>query len=136
MERKITGDRFKAKSPAVVRHSPAEDPISPKSNEDLKARKQPRCRRSQGGETHARNRAAKRYSRPVERGLAPDGGDWNLRQASAWSSIGEHTLREMAKTGEIPCAYFIGRRIVLPRQGFIDWFNARGQTPPSAARRI
>jgi Helix-turn-helix domain len=75
-----------------------------------------------------RKRLARRYSRPVERGLGPDGGAWNLRQASTWSSIGEHTLRAMAKAGEIPCAYFIGRRIVLPRQGFINWFNARGTT--------
>jgi hypothetical protein len=74
----------------------------------------------------------KRYSRPVDRGLGPDGGAWNVRQASAWSAIGEHTLRAMAKEGEIPCAYFIGRRIVLPRQGFVEWFNARGKTPTAA----
>jgi hypothetical protein len=65
----------------------------------------------------------KRYSRPAERGLGPDGGAWNLKQASAWCGIGENKLRAMAKNKEIPCAYFIGRRIIVPRVGFMDWFN-------------
>jgi hypothetical protein len=71
-----------------------------------------------------RKTAVKRYSRPAERGLGPDGGAWNLKQASAWSGIGENNLRGMAKAGKIPC-YFVGRRIVIPRQGFMDWFNRR-----------
>jgi hypothetical protein len=67
----------------------------------------------------------KRYSRPADRGLGPRGGAWNLRQAAAWCGIGENHLRAMAKNKEIPCAYFIGRRIIVPREGFMDWFNRR-----------
>jgi hypothetical protein len=63
-------------------------------------------------------------TKPIERGLGPDGGGWNIAQASRWSGIGEATLREMAKRGEVPCLR-IGRRIVITRQGFKDWFNRR-----------
>jgi hypothetical protein len=70
----------------------------------------------------------KRYSRPAERGLGPNGGAWNVKQASAWSGIGENELRNRINAGLIPCAYLIGRRrrIVIARQGFIDWFNRGG----------
>lgn len=71
-------------------------------------------------------------AKPAERGLGPDGGGWNIKQAAAWSGIGEASLRRMAKrsikTGDaslFPC-YLIGnRRILIPRQGFQDWFNRR-----------
>lgn len=74
-------------------------------------------------------------AKPSERGLGPTGGGWNIEQASTWSGIGSANLREMAKrkieTGDpslFPC-YLIGRRrILIPRQGFIDWFNGRGQS--------
>jgi hypothetical protein len=74
-------------------------------------------------------------AKPNERGLGPDGGGWNIAQTSAWSGIGEGSLREMAKrsikTGDptlFPC-YLIGRRrILIPRQGFIDWFNRRASS--------
>ena len=69
--------------------------------------------------------AGKRYARPAQRGLGPDGGAWNLKQASTWCGIGENHLRTMAKNKEIPCVYFIGRRIIVPRAGFQDWFNRR-----------
>jgi hypothetical protein len=77
--------------------------------------------------------ASKRsHARPIERGLGPDGGGWNIRQASLWSGIGEASLRRMAKrsieTGDPSLfpAYLIGsRRILIPRQGFRDWFNRR-----------
>ena len=74
---------------------------------------------------HGREIAAKKYSRPAERGLGPDGGAWNLKQAAAWCGIGENHLRTMAKKKEIPCVYFIGRRIIVPREGFKAWFNGR-----------
>jgi hypothetical protein len=64
-------------------------------------------------------------AKPSERGLGPDGGAWNLKQASAWSGIGENYLRDMAKKRQIPCAFYIGRRILLPRIGFMNWFNNR-----------
>jgi hypothetical protein len=64
-------------------------------------------------------------AKPAERGLGPKGGAWNLKQASAWSGIGENYLRTMAKNREIPCAFYIGRRIILPRDGFKKWFNSR-----------
>jgi hypothetical protein len=73
----------------------------------------------------------KRYSRPSERGLSASGGAWNLKQASEWCGIGENYLRTMAKNKQIPCAYYIGRRILLPREGFKAWFNHR--TEGSAA---
>jgi hypothetical protein len=71
-------------------------------------------------------------AKPMERGLGPDGGGWNIAQASAWSGIGEGSLRNLAKrsikTGDpslFPC-YLIGcRRILIPREGFQDWFNRR-----------
>ena len=64
------------------------------------------------------------YTRPADRGLGPNGGAWNLAQGSAWSGIGQNYLRAMAKRGEIPCAYQIGRRVLLPREGFMRWFNS------------
>jgi hypothetical protein len=71
-------------------------------------------------------------SKPAERGLGPDGGGWNIAQTSRWSGIGEGSLRAMAKLkletddpSLFPC-YLIGRRrILIPRQGFMDWFNRR-----------
>jgi len=73
--------------------------------------------------TAASNKNLKRaYVRPTDRGLGTNGGGWNLTQASAWSGIGEKSLRAMAKRNEIPC-FKIGRRFLIPRQGFIDWFN-------------
>jgi hypothetical protein len=71
-------------------------------------------------------------AKPSERGLGPEGGGWNISQAAKWSGIGEGSLRIMAKrsieTNDpelFPC-YLIGcRRILIPRQGFIDWFNGR-----------
>jgi hypothetical protein len=78
--------------------------------------------------TKSRTRTQERYSRPAERGLSPDGGAWNLKQAAAWCGIGENYLRGMAKNGEIPCVYRIGRRIIVPREGFKAWFNGRAVT--------
>jgi hypothetical protein len=72
-----------------------------------------------------RRRVRNRYSRPAERGLGPDGGAWNLHQASQWCGIGENRLRTMAKNYEIDCAIFLGRRIIVPREGFKKWFNER-----------
>lgn len=70
-------------------------------------------------------------TKPSERGLGPDGGGWNISQAAEWSGIGSGSLRKMAKrrlqTGDpklFPC-YLIGRRILIPRQGFMDWFNGK-----------
>jgi hypothetical protein len=64
-------------------------------------------------------------AKPSERGLGPGGGGWSVKQASAWCGIGENFLRSMAKNHEIPCVYFVGRRIVLAREGFMNWFNSR-----------
>ncbi len=69
-------------------------------------------------------------TKPTERGLGPDGGGWYIAQASSWSGIGAASLRAMAKKSIetrdpslFPC-YLIGcRRILIPRQGFQDWFN-------------
>ena len=49
-------------------------------------------------------------AKPSERGLGPDGGGWNIKQASAWCGIGETNLRQMAKDERFP-VYKIGRRI-------------------------
>src|SRR5262245_45927212 len=88
-------------------------------------------RKSQG----LKSAPKRKYKTPAERGLGPDGGGWNIAQASAWSGIGEFRLREMAKKrlrgndpSLFPC-YAIGRRILIPRQGFMDWFNGRHEGP-------
>jgi hypothetical protein len=55
---------------------------------------------------------------------------WSIRRCSTWSGIGERKLREMAKArlaGDLtlfPC-HRIGRRIVIPREGFMEWFNGK-----------
>lgn len=67
----------------------------------------------------------KQYTPLSKRGLGRDGGAWNLKQASRWCGIGENYLRQMAKNNEIDCAYRIGRRIIVPREGFKAWFNRR-----------
>jgi hypothetical protein len=77
-------------------------------------------------------RKRRRYRRPAERGLGPDGGGWNIAQASRWSGISEARLRAMAKKKLrdddpelFPC-YAFGRRLLIPRQAFMDWFNRSG----------
>jgi hypothetical protein len=73
----------------------------------------------------------RRYRVPLERGLGSQGGAWNVEQASEWSGIGSRKLREMAKRSVaskdptlFPC-HAIGRRILIPREAFMDWFNGR-----------
>lgn len=73
---------------------------------------------------------AKTYEKPSERGLGPSGGAWNLKQASAWCGIGENHLRTMAKNGDIPCVFEIGRRMIVPREGFKEWFNTAWKIKP------
>jgi hypothetical protein len=75
---------------------------------------------------------SKQYARPADRGLGPDGGAWNLKQASEWCGIGENHLRTMAKAKQIPVAFYIGRRILLPREGFKVWFNTRRESGNAA----
>jgi excisionase family DNA binding protein len=58
-------------------------------------------------------------------GGTPQGGGWNIAQASEWSTIGEHQLRGMAQRNEIPHIK-IGRRILIPKEAFVRWFNSRG----------
>jgi hypothetical protein len=77
-------------------------------------------------------RKLKRKYRPPlsERGLGPAGGGWNVRQAAGWSGLSEAYLRSLVKrkgAGEdIPVFPYhrIGRRIVIAREGFKEWFNA------------
>lgn len=67
--------------------------------------------------------------------ITSDGGRaarWTIKQASQWSGIGEHTLREMAKTDQIPCIK-VGRRIIVPCLPFIEWFNSGGGKSTVAA---
>jgi excisionase family DNA binding protein len=52
-------------------------------------------------------------------------GGWNIREASRWSGIGEHQLRGKAKRGEIP-HIMVGRRILIPKEAFVRWFNSGG----------
>ena len=69
----------------------------------------------------------KTYSRPSERGfLSPSGGAWNLKTSERMVRYRRRTTcRTMAgKNKQIPCAYYIGRRILLPREGFKAWFNS------------
>jgi hypothetical protein len=79
-------------------------------------------------------RTIRKRARLRDRGLGRKGGGWNIPQASTWSGIGEGKLRELAKrrlAGDLsifPC-HAIGRRIVISREGFRNWFNGR----PAAA---
>jgi len=74
-------------------------------------------------------------TRPSQRGLGPEGGAWSIQQAAAWCGIGEHNLRRMVQARQVPCAFFIGRRILLPREGFKAWFNGGGVAPRNAPRK-
>jgi excisionase family DNA binding protein len=64
----------------------------------------------------------RKYARPSDRGLGPNGGGWSIHQAAAWSGIGEHYLRKMATDDKFPNLK-IGRRVLIPREAFIRWFN-------------
>jgi excisionase family DNA binding protein len=64
----------------------------------------------------------------TERGFGPDGGAWSITQASEWSGIGEFSLRAMAKAQTIPCLR-VGRRFLIPREAFQEWFNGAGSNP-------
>jgi hypothetical protein len=84
------------------------------------------------GRGRPRKRSSKpgKYRRPIERGLGPDGGGWSIAQAAAWSGMGEKSLRDMVKrklAGEqFSCFpfYQLGRRFLIPREGFKAWFNS------------
>jgi hypothetical protein len=71
-----------------------------------------------------------RRARQIERGLGPNGGGWSIVQAAAWSGIGSRTLRRLVKRklaegdASVFPFHIVGRRIILSRQGFVDWFNA------------
>ena len=64
----------------------------------------------------------RKYARLSERGLGPEGGGWSIQQAAAWSGIGEHYLRKMAMEDKFPNLK-IGRRVLIPREAFVRWFN-------------
>jgi hypothetical protein len=71
----------------------------------------------------------KQNVKPTERGLGPNGGGWNIAQASAWSGIGENSLREVVKSEKPPFpVLFVGRRILIPRHAFMEWFNSQGES--------
>jgi len=93
-----------------------------KKTEKLNSASQPPVRRL---------RRKARNARPSERGLGPSGGAWNIAQASAWCGIGEAHLRQMGKDGLYPVIK-VGRRLLIPREGFQRWFNA-GRTSETAA---
>src|SRR5215468_4775337 len=97
--------------------------------------------KSQQGKTKSKRKpgrplgsATGNYRRPAERGLGPQGGGWNIAQASAWSGIGQTSLRDMIRrklAGEdlnVFPFYRLGRRTLIPREGFKAWFN-RSQDP-------
>jgi hypothetical protein len=63
----------------------------------------------------------------TERGFSASGGGWSIAMASRWSGIGSGTLRKMCEAGQVPCIK-LGRRFVIPRQGFMDWYNAQRVT--------
>jgi hypothetical protein len=70
----------------------------------------------------------------MEAGLGPKGGGWNIRQASEWSGLGTGYLRGLVKrklAGEAVSVFpfhQVGRRILIPREGFRNWFNALDQS--------
>jgi putative SOS response-associated peptidase YedK len=81
----------------------------------------------------ATKRSKRHYTPPRERGQSSEGGGWSLNQASQWSGIGVISLRKMAKRQQFPCLW-VGRRCLVPREAFKQWFNsAGGKTPLNAA---
>jgi hypothetical protein len=64
----------------------------------------------------------RQYTPPRLRGQSTEGGSWSVAQASQWSGIGVIHLRKMAKLRQIPC-HWVGRRCVIPRVAFQNWFN-------------
>src|SRR5262249_22773321 len=76
-------------------------------------------------------KSRRRYHPPVERGLGPAGGGWNIAQAAEWSGLSEIHLRELIRQKEAGKEISVfpyhraGRRIIIPREGFKAWFNAR-----------
>jgi hypothetical protein len=75
------------------------------------------------------DKAARVYTRLSERGLGPRGGGWNVLQAAHWAGLSEAYLRSLIRRKESGepgvCFPFhrIGRRIVIPREGFMTWYN-------------
>jgi hypothetical protein len=69
------------------------------------------------------------YTRLSERGLGPQGGGWNVLQAAHWAGLSEAHLRNLIQRAEAGeegvCFPFhrCGRRLIVPREGFIRWFN-------------
>ena len=77
-------------------------------------------------------KSKRHYTPPSQRGQAIDGGSWSLEQAARWSGIGVINLRKMAKLRQFPCLW-IGRRCIVPREAFRQWFNSPSKTPLNAA---
>jgi hypothetical protein len=77
--------------------------------------------------------ATRSYVPNSQRGLGPEGGGWNIAQAACWSGFSEASLRSLVKRREaredvdIFPFYRVGRRLLIPRDGFKAWFN-RSQT--------
>lgn len=48
---------------------------------------------------------------------------WTIKEASAYSTIGERTLRELAKQPDCPFSMKIGRRICIKRKEFEEYIS-------------
>jgi hypothetical protein len=85
-------------------------------------------RRKADGEKRKRSRRPQRSL--AERGFGPAGGGWNIAGAAFWSGLSEIYIRALIKRHEageevdVFPYHRIGRRIVIPREGFKTWFNA------------
>jgi hypothetical protein len=78
--------------------------------------------------------ARRSYISNSKRGLGPDGGGWNINQAGHWSGFSPAYLRvligrhEAGEDIDIFPYYRCGRRVLIPRDGFKEWFNRRRGT--------
>lgn len=96
------------------------------------AEKSPENKKTEGRkkkESQALPAPKRRYTRPSERGLGPNGMGWNVSQASAASGLSAAFLRDLIKRKEAGEAVSIfpyfrsGRRVIVPRAGFRAWFE-------------
>jgi hypothetical protein len=99
--------------------------IREKSRKIKKSRKEARPR--------VTSEATRSYTSNSQRGLGPEGGGWNIAQAAHWSGFSEAYLRDLIKrheAGEIADIfpyYRCGRRLLLPRRAFKNWFDGHSE---------
>lgn len=52
---------------------------------------------------------------------------WTVREAAAYSNIGEPTIRELAKQPDCTFSFRVGRKINIKRKEFEEWIARTSQ---------